>query len=204
MMQLRRLVPCVAALVFLALAGPSWATSIIQPSFESLVSAADYVVRVKVKSVDSSWQENPARPGERYIGSQVSLDILETITGTPPRPLVLDVVGGQVGETKFVVDGTPELKTGDECILFVRGNGRAFFPVVALVYGYFPVQRDAKTGTAQVLRYDRRPLYGTDELAPGATTRAARSALERPLTPAAFRERIRQQHRDTLSRDRLR
>lgn len=202
-MQARPLFRCAALALLLTLV-PLRATTIIQPTFESLVSSADYVVRVKVKSVDSSWRDNPAQPGERYIGSNINLEVLETITGTPPQPLVLDVVGGQVGDTKFVVDGTPQLKAGDESILFVRGNGRTFYPVVALVHGYFPVQRDARTGTAQVLRYDGRPLYGTDELAPGAAPRLTHSASERPMTPESFRERIRSQQRETLSRGKLR
>lgn len=178
------------------------ATTVIQPTFEQMVGSADYVVRVVVKSVESDWRDNPAQPGQRYIGSRITLDVREVITGTPPSPLVLDVVGGRVGKDELSVSGTPKLAVGQECILFVRGNGRTFFPVVGLNHGYFPVHRDARTGDAQVLRADGQLLYNTRELDPLAgNARAVHGPLDRPLTPQGFSAQIQQQQRANLSRE---
>jgi hypothetical protein len=201
-MQFRRLPLCVAAWALLAITPALRATTVIQPTFEEMVGSADYVVRVVVKSVESSWREDATRPGQSYIGSNITLDVREVITGTPPSPLVLDVVGGRVGKDELNVTGTPKLKVGQECILFVRGNGRTFFPVIGLKHGYFPVRRDARTGDAQVLRADGRLLYNTQELDPVAdNTRAVHGPLDRPLTPQGFSAQIQQQQRAILSRE---
>ncbi len=201
-MQSRRLPLCVAALALLACAPAVRATSVVQPTFEQMVGNSDYIVRVTVKSVTSDWREDTSRPGQRYIGSSIALDVKEVIKGTPPSPLVLDVVGGKVGRDELSVSGTPRLAVGQECILFVRGNGRTFFPVVGLNHGYFPVRRDFRTGEAQVLHADGRLLYDTQELNPDAgNTRAAHSAADRALTPEGFSARIQQQQRDLLSRE---
>ncbi|MEJ1971562.1 MAG: hypothetical protein WDM96_03340 [Lacunisphaera sp.] len=72
----------------------------------------------------------------------MTLDVLETITGTPPQPLVLDLVGGRVGKEELTIEGAPKFSPGQESILFVRGNGQVYFPLVGLTHGYFPVRRD--------------------------------------------------------------
>src|SRR5688572_653224 len=186
-----RLFHLVAALGLLLAALPGRATTVIQPTFNELVASAEYIVRVEVVAVNSSWRDNRAKPGERYIGSQISLNVREVIKGTPPHPLVLDVVGGRVGNDELVIDGAPKLRAGDECILFVRGNGKTFFPLVGLMHGYFPVYRDAVTRRASVLRSDGRPLRNVSELQPGAPTIA--NAKTPALTPEVFRDRIRRQ-----------
>lgn len=186
-----RLPPLVAALGLLLAVLPGKATTVIQPTFDQLVSSAEYIVRVEVLSVNSAWRDNRAKPGERYIGSQISLNVREVIKGTPPHPLVLDVVGGRVGNDELVIDGAPKLQAGDECILFVRGNGKTFFPLVGLMHGYFPVYRDAVTRRASVLRSDGRPLRDVSELQPGAP--AVANAKTPALTPEVFRDRIRRQ-----------
>lgn len=189
----------VVALALLSLAPVLHATSVIQPTFNELVGTADYVVRAVVTSSQASWRENSQKPGERYIGTSIALDVREVIQGTPPSPLVLEVVGGRVGDEELAIAGTPKLVPGREYVLFIRGNGRVFFPVVGLAYGTFPIRRDAKTGRAEVLRANGQPLYSTQDLAPG-TTSAASGASARPMTPDSFRNRIRETHGRTLER----
>ena len=197
-MQLRPY-PLVAALALLLAPLSSSATTVIQPTFGELVASADYIVRAEVTSVTSAWRDNPSKPGERYIGSKIALAVREVIKGIPPQPLVLDAVGGRVGDEELVVDGAPKLVAGDECILFVRGNGQTIFPVVGLMHGYFPVYRDAVTRRASVLRSNGQPLRSEQELEPGAPRVA--NVKTPALTPEAFRDRIRKQHqRNTLSR----
>lgn len=205
MMHVCRIHPGFAVLALLLACVRLPATTVIQPTFETLVGSSDYIVRAVVKSVDSEWRENPAKPGQRYIGSKVTLDVREVIKGTPPNPLVLDLVGGRVGQEELTIDGAPKFHAGDENILFVRGNGTNFFPLTAMMHGFFPVRRDARTGAGQVLRYDGRLLYSAGELEPTAAgTAPVRSAQDRPLTPESFRDRIQQQQNDITSREKLR
>jgi len=199
-MQVRRPLLCLAVLCLLLATAPFLrGTTVIQPTFDRLVGAADYVVRVKVKAVDSTWRDNATNPGERYIGTAVTLDVLETISGTPPSPLVLDLVGGRVGQEELTIEGAPKFAVGEESILFVRGNGQVYFPLVGLMHGYFPVRRDVRTGSAQVLHANGQPLYSEKELDPAASTAVVHGPQEQALTPEAFRNRIQQRQHELLA-----
>jgi len=181
--------------LLLALCPRAFATTVIAPDFDSLVGQADFVVRAVVKTVHSEWRDNPANPGERYIATRVELDVKEAVKGTPPSPLVLQMVGGRVGDDELVVEGAPRFKPGEESILFIRGNGRVFSPVVALMHGAYPVRRDARTGRAEVLRSDGRPLYRARDVEMPLGARSPMLTANpdaRPLTTAEFSARIRQ------------
>jgi hypothetical protein len=136
------------------------ATTVIPPEFDSLVQQADYVVRGKVASVSSEWRE---QNGHRNIVTLVTIDVSETIAGTPPTPLVLQMLGGKVGDKQLIVQGAPVFATGDEHILFIRGNGIQFNPLVALMHGQYPIKKDS-TGRAFVTRSDGSPLHDEKEV----------------------------------------
>ncbi len=205
MMHVRRFPLGFAVLGLLLAAARVQATTVIQPTFEQLVGSSDYIVRAVVKSIDSEWRENPDKPGQRYIGSKVTLEVREVIKGTPPSPLVLDLVGGKVGDQELVIDGAPKFQVGQDSVLFVRGNGTNFFPLTGMMHGFFPIRHDARTGSDQMLRYNGRLLYNTGELEPTpANYSPVRGAQDRPLTPESFRDRIQQQQNDITSREKLR
>lgn len=180
------------------------ATTVVQPTFEKLVGSSDYIVRAVVKSVDSEWRTSKSNPNEAYIGSKVTLEVLEAIKGTPPNPLVLNVVGGRVGEDELYVDGAPKFVVGEENVLFVKGNGTSFFPLTGLMHGFFPVRHDAATGRSEVRRFDGRLLYSERELDPSTVTLGVRSAQDRAMTAETFRSRIQEQQNAITSREKLR
>ncbi len=150
-----------ACLALVLTAAPVKATTVIPPDFDHLVAQADYVVRAVVKAVTSELRTDGPH---RHIVTKVELDVREVISGTPPQPLVLQLLGGKVGDEEMVVDGVPKFKVGDEDILFVHGNGRQFCPVVALTYGRFPVKRDDK-GREYVARANGAPLLSEQDVA---------------------------------------
>lgn len=182
-----------AVLVLPVLLPCAHATTVIAPDFEKLVNTADYVVRATVKSVASEWRENPDKPGTRYIGTRVELDVKEVISGNPPSPLVLDLVGGRIGDKELTVDGAPKFAVGDESVLFVRGNGRQIVPLVGMKHGHYPVRRDKKTGETQVMRSSGKPLYHEQEVAlpEAAASTAAVDPKAKPLSSDEFAARIR-------------
>lgn len=145
----------------LLLAPPTRATTVEPPTFAALVNESDYIVRAVVKSVRSEWRE---KNGHRNIFSLVEVDVLEVISGTPPQPLVLEMLGGRVGEDEMVVQGVPMFAVGQEDILFVRGNGRQFYPLTAAMHGRYPIRR--KPGVrAEVTRSNQVALHDTAEVA---------------------------------------
>jgi hypothetical protein len=174
------------------------------PAFDQLVGQADYVVRATVKSVNSEWRE---KNGHRYIATQVTLNVGEVIRGTPPSPLILDMVGGRVGDDELSIEGAPKFNVGEESIFFVHGNGAQLFPLVAIMHGLYPIFRDAKTGTDYVVRSNGMPLYSEQDVSLPMTRLSAvktRNPAAQPMTAAAFISKIRAASPTTTPPDRER
>jgi hypothetical protein len=157
---LRRLCALFSCLLFIALSGPILGTTVAPPDFATLVNESDYVVHTVVKSVTSEWRE---KQGHRAIFTLVEVEVLEVINGTPPQPLVLEMLGGRVGSEEMVVQGMPEFVAGQEDILFVRGNGRQFYPLTAAMHGRYPIVHE-KGGRIHVARSNHVPLTNTAEV----------------------------------------
>lgn len=180
-----------------------FATTVIPPEFDQLVGNADYIVRATVKSVTSEWRE---KNGHRNIFTLVELTVNEVITGTPPQPLVLEMLGGTVGDEEFQIVGTPKFKVGEESVLFVQANGRQYYPLAGIMHGKYPIKRDAQSGREYIARSNGAPLYDEKEVVEPmeseATANAARAGQE-PLSPAAFAAKIRTAHTAIQQRQRV-
>jgi hypothetical protein len=179
-------------LAMLALAPSALATTVKAPEFTDLVNQSDYIVRAVVKSTVSEY----ARPGSRKIVTLVELEVSEVVAGTPPQPLVLRLMGGKVGEEEMILEGAPRFTVGDECILFVQGNGRQIYPLVAMMHGVYAVKREPD-GREIVTRSNDQPLHDTAEVALPMTTGGVAEVQRRlrgaapALTPTEFVQQIR-------------
>ncbi len=180
------------AIVVGAMVAVARATTVIPPTFQQLVNQSDYIVRGVVKSVSAEMSANGQN---RHIVTKVEVEVKEVINGTPPQPLVLQMLGGKVGDEEMVVEGSPKFQVGDEDILFVHGNGRQFNPLVGLMHGRFPVRREAATGREYVARSNGAPLYNVNDLvlsmAAAAPKQSALQAGAPPLSVADFISQIR-------------
>jgi hypothetical protein len=177
---------------------PLLATSILQPSFDQLVQQADYIVHAKVKSVTAEWKIDGSN---KHIVTKVELDITEVVAGTPPQPLVLEMLGGKIGDRELRVDGAPKFNVGDEDVLFVHGNGLQFSPLVAMEYGRYRVSHDPTTGVAHMARDNGAPLYSEQEVGlPMGTVSPLKDSqpAAQPLTPDVFKNRIRSSRQNNL------
>lgn len=190
------------AMSFMGLVAAALATTVDAPEFSDLVNQSDFIVRAVVKSVTSEF----AKPGSRKIITKVELEVREVIAGKPPQPLVLQMLGGKVGDEEMTLDGAPQFKVGDEDVLFVQGNGKQIFPLVAIMHGRYPVQREAATQREYMVRSNKVPLQDTAEVAlPMAEGNAAQMQLRmkssaQALTPAQFVERIKAAVKSSNSR----
>ena len=143
-------------------ATPSRATTVVPPEFPQLVNESDYIVRTVVKAVASEWRGSPGQGG---IFTRVELEVREVIAGSPPQPLVLEMLGGKVGDQEMTLQGAPKFQVGQEDILFVQGNGRNIYPLFAIMHGRYPIQRELGTGREYVTRSNHVPLQDTAEVA---------------------------------------
>jgi hypothetical protein len=185
--KIRSRVLLVLALSLIPLRG--LATTVVAPDFDSLVAQADYVVRGVVTAINAEWR-NDAHG--KHIISKVNFEVREVIKGTPPSPLVLEMLGGRIGKYQMVVQGTPNFIVGEESVLFVHGNGRQFFPLVAIMYGMYPITLDTASGLRLVHRSNGSPLYDVKDVSrPMTAANALGPGAARPLTAAEFASKIR-------------
>jgi hypothetical protein len=170
------------------------ATTVNPPEFADLVNQSDYIVRAVVKSVDAKREQTAQG---NIIYTYVELDVSEAIAGKPPSPLVLRILGGRVGKKEMILEGAPQFKVGDEDILFVQGNGRQIYPLVAIMHGRYPIQREKDTGREFVARSNQAPLHSIAEVARPIVENGAAQApalMKSPasaLTPSQFVQQIR-------------
>jgi hypothetical protein len=182
------------AALFLALTAGAWATTVVPPDFNQLVNESDYIIRAVVKSVTSEYRTNTS--GKTII-TKVALDVREVIAGTPPAEVVLEILGGKIGDEQMVLEGAPRFKVGDEDVLFVRGNGHTIVPLVAMMHGRYPVMQEAGTGRRYMARENKLPLGDTAEVAApmtdgtaAAPPQTATKAPAQALTPEEFIKRV--------------
>jgi hypothetical protein len=182
-----------AMAIWVATCGRLGATTVVPPEFGAAVNGSDFIVRAVVKSVKSEKRD---RGAGAKIYTRVELDIVEVVAGRPPpKPIVLELLGGRVGDETLTVGGMPIFRIGDEDILFVRGNGRSICPLYGMMYGRYPVVRTAD-GRPAVLRSDgtalRRGAEMATPLAEASATAAADGGLATgPMTPEEFIREIR-------------
>jgi hypothetical protein len=141
---------------------PLQATTVAPPEFTQLVNEADYVVRAVVKSVTSIEK---AHPGKRPLPySLVELEVKQVVVGTPPEPLVLEILGGKAGGHEMYIEGAPRFTVGEEAIFFVQGNQTQIYPLVRMMHGLYPIKKSTDTGQEYVTRSDGEPMKSTVEV----------------------------------------
>jgi len=134
--------------------------------------------------------------GATMIFSRVELEVTQVVAGRPPSPLVLEVLGGKLGDRELAIAGTPKFQVGEESILFVQGNGQQIYPLVRMMHGLYRVQRDRAKGREYVTRSNGKPLSDISEVslpmhAAGEPTPERSQASAKALTPDDFVQKIR-------------
>lgn len=186
-----------AILIGFCLTSICGATTVVPPEFPTLVNESDYIIHAVVKSVSSSKQ--PTRTGGKKIITRVELDVVEVVAGQPPEPVVLELLGGRVGDEEMRVEGMPQFHVGDEDILFVRDNGTTICPLYGMMHGRYAIEKSPARGKKQVIRADGAPLRNTAQISAPLLERGdhevsvsdTRSASATPaLEPAEFIRQI--------------
>lgn len=180
-------------LVPLLFATTSSALTIRPPSFDELVRTADVIIDGEVVQIESVLR---TVEGRSVPFTLVTLHVSETLKGQSRANLVLQCLGGTVGNQSLRVVGVPEFVIGDRGFFFVQNNGTQFFPLVGVTHGLYRTVRDEQTGTEIVARENGEPLRSPadvalplghlrhrDKTAYGATPEAA-------LSPAMFSSAI--------------
>ena len=127
--------------IFLYLASPVFATTILPLSFEQLVNESQSVVYGRVSDVRAQWTAD-----RRFIESVVTIEVLRGIKGNALESMAFTVPGGQVGRYLNVIPGAPSLVRGDTAVFFLTAQGARLPVTTGLTQGIYRVQRDAASG----------------------------------------------------------
>ncbi len=184
----------VTALIFATVVAR--ATTVLPPTFDELVNNADYIVHARTKSVTATKATSGHGP---KIYTQVELEIVDVVAGTPPAQVTLRLLGGQVGDERMIVEGMPRFRVGDEDVLFVSGNGHAVCPLYGMMHGRFPVRTDPASGRKYMTRENGAPLENTRQIftpmtaSPSVGAAAREAAVSGALGLTDFIRKIRSQ-----------
>lgn len=145
------------------LAAPAWATSVVPPTFAELVREADAIYRGQVVGTQVRRVALPDGNGS-LIKTFVTFAVERVLKGSPTSEVVLEFLGGTLGDESLEVSGMPKFSAGAREIVFVQRNGVQFCPLVALTHGRYRVAREGGSGREHILRDNGRPLTAVAEV----------------------------------------
>lgn len=114
-----RFVWALPLVAMLALAAPATATTAVLLPREQLVKKSELVVQATVGRSVSEWNAE-----ETHIITRTTLKVSGYLKGRGDRELVLEQLGGTVGDKTMVVSGDAHLRQHQDVVLFLkRGEG---------------------------------------------------------------------------------
>ena len=173
-----------AALAAIALSAGVRATTVVAPTFEALVAQADAIVESEV--VDTASRIVAQRDGAPIV-TDVYFRVEKVLKGAPASTLILQFLGGQVGDLGFRVDGVPSFSKGDRDVLFAITAAPQVSPIVGMMHGRVRITADAAARQYIVRAFDGTPLRDLRVL--GSTANQGPQS-GRPMTLAAFESAV--------------
>jgi hypothetical protein len=171
----------VLSALFLA-AFSAQATTVIPPTFDQLVTDAEFIFQGNVTDVRSQWI---GEGGQRQIVTYVTFKVEDAVKGSPGANYTIRMLGGTVGDITMAISDAPQFKVGDKDILFVEHNGTQFIPLVGIMHGRFHVERD-QSGQEVVTTNEGETVKSVAQFGKEGTTSPAGANL----TPAGFKAAI--------------
>jgi hypothetical protein len=178
------------ALCALMICSLAQATTVIEPTFDELVSRAEVIFQGTVTDVRSQWTGEGA---QRHIETYVTARVDDALKGEVGATYTLRILGGTVGDMTMEVTDTPKFIIGDRDILFVENNGAQFIPLVGIGHGRFRVERNGGDGDSILTDHGDaiRDLSKLGKEDSGLTTGASPAMPLRALGSVDFKAAIR-------------
>jgi len=126
-----RLTPIVAALL---VAAPAGASVVVAESLGELVGHASLVVQGTVGRQASAWEGG-------HIVTRTTVSVARSLKGSAPRTVVVETLGGVVGDVGQVASGEAALTPGEEVVLLLEPAGEGW-RAVGMAQGVFHVRAD--------------------------------------------------------------
>ena len=131
---------CLLLLTWSALAG---ATLLEYLSPQQLGSRSELVVRGRVESSESYWNEKHTK-----IFTRTRIAVDQAYKGSAPPTVEVVQIGGIVGPIKVTAHGALRWRPGDEVLLFAEPIDAGSYRVSGFSQGRFKIERHPETGEA--------------------------------------------------------
>jgi hypothetical protein len=135
-------------------------TTVIPPTFATLVAKANTIFVGEVTDVRSQWVAT--RQG-RAIVTKVTFKVEDVWKGAAGAVTQLEFLGGTVGEMTMDVVGMPQFHAGQRSVLFVAGDATLVSPLVGFYHGRLRIEKDIN-GVDRVRTFDGRSLGSPNEV----------------------------------------
>jgi len=134
--------PLVLLFCLLGCAQSIGATTAIVPPDDDLIIGARVIVKGKVLSIESSFDERQGR-----IFTYIKLKVQEVLKGeVTERKITIKELGGQVGDRLSVVYGNPQFAVGERVLVYLDTWQDGSLRTHQMFLGKFSIVRDEKTG----------------------------------------------------------
>lgn len=148
----RCVVVFVASLVSAVLSNSAFASTVILPTDEQLVSSADVVSFVRVNRITSVDNGTGIR-------TLIDLSVSEPLKGLPPRTtsITVEELGGKVADKVQWLSGSPEYKVGEDALVLLNQREDGSLGTALLGAGRIPVVRPTSKSLMATRRSIRMP-----------------------------------------------
>lgn len=156
------------------LACPARATTLVQLSLEQLSRASSHIVRGRVVSQESRWNE-----AHTQIVTVTTFAVDYAVKGKRPATVLIEQPGGTVGNIHVRVAGTVRFYPQESYLLFLepaRASDSRFL-LVGMVQGAYRIYRDVTTNEERVINPLGGLYYGPQERAGGVRASAQTVSL---------------------------
>lgn len=150
-----------------------------------MVAQADAIVESEV--VDTTSRFVPQRDGAPIV-TDVYFRVEKVLKGAPASTLILQFLGGEVGDLGFRVEGVPSFAKGDRDVLFAITVAPQVSPIVGMMHGRVRITADVATRRDIVRAFDGTPLRDLRVL--GSTTNQGVLSGRPAMTLAAFESAV--------------
>lgn len=133
------LVLIVAGFFSLLPAHHAQAASAVRISDKNLVISSDVIVTGKVIAIESRWDSSRSN-----IYTDITVSLTQTIKGEiKSQILVIEQLGGQLGDKQVWLTGSPEFSVSEEVLLFLKANDEGVLHTSHLSMGKFSIFKQA-------------------------------------------------------------
>ncbi len=135
------------------------AGSLVKISDKNLVLSSDAIITGKVLSIESRWNASKTN-----IYTDITIALNQTIKGDlGSNTIVIEQVGGKIGDKEVWLTGSPEFSVGEEVLLFLKANSSGVLHTAHMGMGKFSISQTSENKTVFRPSLDKSKVYNAQE-----------------------------------------